>query len=290
MRQLVAKFRINWHEGCIGIGNQTVVWSWFVQTSTVKHGFRVRVPRHTNFFRPGRTIFVALGAGMRIFGVLEIGASCRNGKEAQMSESHEVNPIVSFGDHMVDFDAVPRHVQIGFFARTFAHKLGNEVDAAIIARVKNELEDPKASKDAVAAWRDANPEKVAEWRKELRDRLTVKILDGTVGIRESNGTAKPKTDPVDDRFNQLVLAEMQPILAAYGYTKTKRPKMDDVFHDSFGHSISVRRLYDAIATQEGHQLFKGHALRERAEKDVAAGLRKAQKQATVNLADMGLAG
>lgn len=207
-----------------------------------------------------------------------------------MSENHEVNPIVTFADRKIDFDAVPRHVQIAYFARAYAHTQGNVVDAAVVARVRNELGDPKASKDAVAAWRAANPDRIAEWQRELRDRNDAKILDGTIGIRESNGTAKPKVDPVDDRFNQLVLAEMQPILAAYGYTKTKRPKMDDVFRDSFGHAISVQRLYDAIAKQEGHQLFKGHALRERAEKDVAAGLRKAQKQATVNLAEMGLVG
>ena len=204
-----------------------------------------------------------------------------------MSEMKEVSSKVEFGGHSVDFDAVPRHVQIGFFARTFAHKLGNEVEAAVVSRIKTALGDPNASKEAVSVWRSANADQIAAWQTELRGRLVGKILDGSVGVRESNGRASAPRDPVAEKFEELVLAEMRPILDGLGYTK-RRVKMDDTLRDSMGNAISIQRLHDAIATEEGHPLFKGATLRATAEKEVAAQARKAQRSAGMNLAELGL--
>lgn len=204
-----------------------------------------------------------------------------------MSEQHEISNTVSFGGHSVEFDSVPRHVQIGFFARTFAHKLGNEVDAAVVSRCRNAIGDPKATLEQVSEFRTSHPDEVSAWQKELRDRLVEKILNGSVGIRESNGKSKPAVDPVEDRFHQLVIDEMRPTLKAFKYTKTKRPNLADSVTDSFGKTISLQALYDAIATTEGHPFYKGADLRKQAERDVAAGARKAQRQAGLNLAEVG---
>ncbi len=204
-----------------------------------------------------------------------------------MSENREVSNKVEFGNHSVDFDAVPRHVQIGFFARTFAHKLGNEVDAAVVTRVRNALENPKATTDAVAAWRAENPDQVAAWQTELRDRLVTKILDGTIGIRESNGKSASKVDPVEDQFHQLVIAEMRPILQALGYTRLKRPNLDDSVTDSVGREIPIQSIYDAIAHNAGHQLYKGDALRKQAERDVASGARKVKQVSGMDFTALG---
>jgi hypothetical protein len=169
-----------------------------------------------------------------------------NGKMAQLK----------YGDHTVDTDAIPDAIKIVLMQRTFSHKMGNEVSAAVVSRCRTAMGNPDATKDAIAEWRTAHASEVEAWESELRSSIVQSILDGTLGVREVG----PRKDPVEAKFESLVTAYVRSVLKSGG---KKLPKDDETIID-LGNGVTRTRsqmLANARASQ-------GDRLRKEAEKMV----------------------
>ena len=159
-------------------------------------------------------------------------------------------------DFSVETDAIPDAIKTALMQRTFAHKMGNEVSAAVVSRVRTAIGNPDATKDAVEVWRTANAAQVTTWERELRAGIVKSILDGTMGVREGG----PRKDPVDTKFDMLVLQYVRSVLKAGG---KKLPKDDETILD-LGNGVTRTRS-QMIANAKASQ---GDRLRREAEKMV----------------------
>ena len=87
--------------------------------------------------------------------------------------------LVEFGAHSVDLDQVPADIVKAFFARTFAHKLGNEVAAQIVRKAETFAKEHGGD--------EPDDDTVDAWTNEARDQMVARILDGTISTRVSGG-------------------------------------------------------------------------------------------------------
>lgn len=168
-------------------------------------------------------------------------------------------------DFSVETDAIPDAIKTALMQRTFAHKMGNEVSAAVVSRVRTALGTPDATKDAVEAWRAANAPQVTAWERELRAGIVQSILDGTMGVREGG----PRKDPVETKFDMLVLQYVRSVLKA---GNKKLPKDDETILD-LGNGVTRTRS-QMIANAKASQ---GDRLRREAEKMVREEQRLAER-------------
>lgn len=173
---------------------------------------------------------------------------------------------LSYGDTFkVEVDAIPDAIKVALMQRTFAHKMGNEVSAAVVARVRTALSNPDATKQAIDDWRKANAAQVSAWEGELRSSIVQSILDGTMGIRETG----PRKDPVEAKFETLVAAYVRSVLKSGG---KKLPKDDETIID-LGNGVT--RTRSQMLTNA--RVSQGERLRKEAEKLVREEQRLAER-------------
>ena len=180
------------------------------------------------------------------------------------------NGFLEYGDHKVAIDAIPVNVLHAMAQTTFSHKLGNEVDSKVTARIRGkEYLGSDATKDAVTAWREANKSQVDTWSDTFRTETCNAIVNGTLGLRVGG----PRKDPVDTKFNDLVLKSIHATIKHLpSVLKAFKKGASDAVIDFGGGMTRVKS--DMIAARVATH---GDTLRKEAEKMVREEARLAKR-------------
>lgn len=157
--------------------------------------------------------------------------------------------MLTCGEYQVDETSLHPEVIHNALQTWFRHKIKNEVDSAVLGKLKNA---PEGTNIEVLK---------ADLTKTLRDEMLRKIVSNELGTRAYG----PRKDPVEVKYEELVVKKVKTWLKNNGY---KYPK-DDVTEIDFGNGKSRTRvqLIDQVKARQGEQLHKD------AERLVAAELR-----------------
>jgi len=132
---------------------------------------------------------------------------------------------VTYGDFTFDTDNAPEASVKALLSRGLTHLFGSEASSKLIGKIraaltaewiKDQLPEVKVAKDApefdkqsVAAWRDANPDQVGIWAKEIEADFVKAITEGTLGTRVGG----PRLDPLDVEIERIAKGEVREQLA-----------------------------------------------------------------------------
>lgn len=160
---------------------------------------------------------------------------------------------ITYGDDFsVPVASIPEAVQHLLLQQAFNHRMGNQADAQVTTRIRA----AEGDEVDVAAWRKANPDRVAAMLREVRQATVDRILSGELTQRASG----PRLDPVEKEFASLVRASLKSKLESHGFKMPKKLEDSIVFPDG------SRTLAEMLQkTAEGPDAPK---LRERAERIV----------------------
>lgn len=156
---------------------------------------------------------------------------------------------ISYGDFTCDFDALPEASKLSLALGGLAHKLGNEVSAAVSGEFRKRAREAYKAEHGDQAWADLPAARKGEIEKagipatDTEEYTSLKadftkakfeaILDGSVGVRE----AAPRRDPFEVECDAIVQRETLDILrsnfkgyvAAFGKNGSKIPDDDCPF-------------------------------------------------------------
>jgi hypothetical protein len=122
---------------------------------------------------------------------------------------------VTYGDLTFDTDTLPAQSVAALLSRGVTHLFGSEASSKLIGKVratiKNGVADaPDATKEEVKAWRDANPDQISAWAKEIEAEYVKALTEGTLGTRAGG----PRLDPLDVEIERLAKDYVRQLLAA----------------------------------------------------------------------------
>lgn len=146
------------------------------------------------------------------------------------------NGSLTYGDFtVVDPTVLPEASRTALMQYGLSHFLGNVQASKLVARIRGKegMDNSEAGRDAVKAWREANADKITAWTKEHLDEAIAELTNGTIGTRVGG----PRLDPVDKKFNSLVIAHITAQLKGVG---RKLPKDDETVID-FGNGMTRTR-------------------------------------------------
>lgn len=115
---------------------------------------------------------------------------------------------IKYGEYEVNFDTLPAASQKALVGRGVTHFLGNEQASKIVAKIKREIGGENVTKEQVAAFREANGAKVAEWEAETILAALAALQAGTVGVR----VGAPKGTTLDSVMRQVATEELKELL------------------------------------------------------------------------------
>ena len=173
---------------------------------------------------------------------------------------------IQYGDHSVDFDALPEASKKALASRGLTHFLGNEQAAKLtnwaatrVAKAIKELGEAPAKSDVDAATEMATPNDAerATRKIELVAEALKTLHDGTVGVRVGG----PKADPIESIMSRLASVEVADVLRA---NKAKMPKGDETVVIG-GQSLTKAELIARRIAKHGDRLRKA-AQKELADK------------------------
>jgi hypothetical protein len=107
-----------------------------------------------------------------------------------------------WGEYNLDMDALPQKVKVSFILRTFAHKMSNEVSAAVL---KIREKDGKTADEYDAEYADVT--------KAKQDEMFDKIMKGEVGLRVGG----PRGDTIENIALELAAKQAEATLSPKGY-------------------------------------------------------------------------
>lgn len=129
---------------------------------------------------------------------------------------------VTYGDLTFDTDTLPAKSVTALLSRGVTHLFGSEASSKLIGKVRaalsadwttanpNDKEVPAWDKIAVQGWREANPDQVSAWAKEIEAEYVKALDDGTLGTRVGG----PRLDPLDVEIERLAKDYVRQLLAA----------------------------------------------------------------------------
>lgn len=161
---------------------------------------------------------------------------------------------LTYGDNVsIAIEEIPEASRVALMQQAFAHKMGNEVASAVVARVRNEIGQPEAGRDVIGEWRKANTEKVDAWQTELRDALLKSIREGTLGVRREVG---PRKDPVEKEFEALVVDYVKAAFKSRGELfRAMKKDPDKEFDIGNGHTRTYNQMIANAKSSQHDRLF-----------------------------------
>lgn len=164
---------------------------------------------------------------------------------------------LTYGDNVtIDTTKLPDKSCAALMQYGLSHFLGNVQASKVVSRIRSQI-GSDADTAAVKAWREANKDQVAQWGAEFLQSALAELENGTIGVREGG----PRKDPVEKKFEQLVVDYVRATLKARGM---KLPKDDETIIDFGPHGTRTRS--EMIANAKASQ---GDRLRKQAEKMIA---------------------
>jgi hypothetical protein len=188
---------------------------------------------------------------------------------------------LKYGDLVVDYHALPEASKYALAKYGASHYFGNMQSSKMVTRIVKAMVGTGI--DDIKVWRAANADKVTEWTKEHLASALADLNNGTVGQRTGGGGG-PRKDPVETKFAQLVVKDIEAVLKASanpGLVKLFRKAKAGESIDFGGGFVRTRQqMIDATVSQHGDRLRKD------AEKLVRDEFRLAEKSAAGITADM----
>lgn len=122
------------------------------------------------------------------------------------------NPLaIKYGEHTLDFAALPQSSLVAMLRRGVSHYLGSEQASKVTAYFDPDKGEPVA---------DTSPEAKAKVKAEYVAKAIDALIAGTVGV----SVRGPSVDPIEAIVNRLARKEVLDVLRASG---TKPPKKAD---------------------------------------------------------------
>ncbi len=175
---------------------------------------------------------------------------------------------ITYGTNIkLDSSTFPEATTKALLSFGVAHFLGNVQASKIVGRIrgKDGLNKADATKEAVKAWREANPQLITKWSAEFEAEALKELVEGKIGVRAGG----PRLDPVEAEFKKLVMARIKSILEGVGM---KMPKAEDeVLTFGDGVTRTLPAMVRNVTAKEGD------SLRKTAEANVAAAARRAKQ-------------
>lgn len=159
---------------------------------------------------------------------------------------------LTYGDSLtIAVDEIPEASRVALMQYGLAHQLGNVVASATVNRIRNAIGDPKAPRDAVSAWREANKEQIALWTDELRAEVLQDIRAGTLGVREF----APRKDPVEKEFEGLILDYLKAALKSQNGLFSAMRKEPEKEFSVGGHTRTFATMVANAKASQHDRLF-----------------------------------
>lgn len=165
--------------------------------------------------------------------------------DATRSLPMTINQAITYGDHTIDFAALPEASVRAILSRGVTHFLGNEQSAKVGPNsswvAKFTKENGRApTEDEVTAQRKLNIEKAIE-----------ALVAGSVGTARG-----PKVDPIEAEMDRIAEREVWDILSSQNpplCKKNKKPKDEDEFTFADGTKLTFGTMVERrLSPEKGH--------------------------------------
>ena len=154
---------------------------------------------------------------------------------------------IKYGDFDIDTQTVPATSLVALVQRGFNNILGNEV-ASKVTKWKDDYKDEHGE--------NPNDAEVATYTYDCRKAALQRILDGTLGVRQSAG---PRGTAIDTVMRQIAVERLA---AALKKQNTKMPIKDE--------TVTVGgKSYDRASLIAAHLMKNADVIRTEAEKRMA---------------------
>lgn len=175
---------------------------------------------------------------------------------------------ITYGENFgLDLSMIPEKNLVVLVQQAVNHRLGNQVDSNVVGKIRAALAngDTKASDvetAAIAAYRAANADQVAEWTNALRAEIWQNILTGDLTTRAGG----PRKDPVEKEYDDLLLANIAARLikanvlnaksVPAGVAKLRKMSAEDTVTFKGGVTRTLTQMRTATEASHGEQIKK----------------------------------
>lgn len=170
---------------------------------------------------------------------------------------------ITYAGIEVDFDALPAVSQRALALRGLTHFLGNEQASKVSGKAKAAL----IAEPSVVLGDDEK----AELLKGFRETALNALLEGTIGVRESNG--EPAMNPVEKAARAIAWAEVADVLKK---NNLKQPKGEETIEVN-GTTFTRKGLIDRRLNDPKH----ADRIQKAAEKEVRDAKKKLEAAGTL---------
>ena len=163
---------------------------------------------------------------------------------------------LKFADYVVDAATLPQVSIHALLSRGFAHILGNEISAKIVARIRREIKGENKevpTREQITAFREGNEDIVASWAKEEEEKVLQALADGTLGVRAPSGISNQRLDPLTREIRKIALAEVSAILHS---NKLALPKGEGKVVFPNGEAFTRAELVERRLAKHGERIEK----------------------------------
>lgn len=188
---------------------------------------------------------------------------------------------ITYGEHVIDIDALPPASVAAMLRRGISHYLGNEVASKVAAWVNKQEETE----------RKTNPDYEVDENAKFAQKNLFQgaALDALLAGEVGNASRGPRVDPLQAEINKLLKAEVTTRLATHGIKPAGKKRAwtaDDLVKFADGREKTIAAMCQTLMdkdgdkyTKEAQKILAEVARREKRAKESAAEAKDATAEA-----------